>query len=38
VLGAVVVGWLLPVFGVSLLVFVAGDAIAGALARRRAAM
>jgi uncharacterized iron-regulated membrane protein len=38
VLGAVVVGWLLPVFGVSLLVFVAGDAIAGTLARRRAAM
>jgi uncharacterized iron-regulated membrane protein len=36
VLGAVVVGWLLPVFGVSLLLFVAGDAIAGILARRRA--
>jgi uncharacterized iron-regulated membrane protein len=36
VLGAVVVGWLLPVFGVSLLLFVAGDAIAGTLAQRRA--
>jgi uncharacterized iron-regulated membrane protein len=33
---AVVVGWLLPVLGVSLLLFVAGDAIAGAVAQRLA--
>ena len=37
VLATVVIGWLLPVLGVSLLVFLAGDALAGALARRRAA-
>ena len=35
VLATVVVGWLLPVLGVSLLLFLAGDAAAGALARRR---
>ena len=35
VLATVVVGWLLPVLGVSLLVFLAGDALAGAVARRR---
>jgi uncharacterized iron-regulated membrane protein len=37
VLATVAVGWLLPVLGVSLLVFLAGDAAAGAFARRRAA-
>ena len=37
VLATVVVGWLLPVLGVSLLVFLAGDALAGALSRGRAA-
>jgi uncharacterized iron-regulated membrane protein len=36
VLLTVAVGWLLPVLGVSLLVFLAGDAAAGALAGRRA--
>ena len=36
VLAAVAVGWLLPVLGVSLLLFVAGDAAVGAIARRRA--
>ena len=36
VLAAVVVGWLLPVLGVSLLLFLAGDAAASALARRTA--
>lgn len=35
VLVTVAVGWLLPVLGVSLLVFLVGDAAAGALARRR---
>ena len=35
VLVAVVVGWLLPVLGVSLVLFVVGDAIAGAISRRR---
>ena len=35
VLVAVAVGWLLPVLGVSLVLFVVGDAIAGAIARRR---
>jgi uncharacterized iron-regulated membrane protein len=35
VLAAVVIGWLLPVLGVSLLLFLTGDAAAGALARRR---
>ncbi len=35
VLIAVVVGWLLPVLGVSLVLFVVGDAIAGAISRRR---
>jgi uncharacterized iron-regulated membrane protein len=37
VLATVAVGWLLPVLGVSLLVFLAGDAAAGAITRRRAA-
>ena len=37
VLATVAVGWLLPVLGVSLLVFLAGDAVAGTVARRRAA-
>ena len=36
VLLAVAVGWMLPVLGVSLLVFLAGDALVIALARRRA--
>jgi len=35
VLVAVVVGWLLPVLGVSLVLFVIGDAIAGSVSRRR---
>jgi uncharacterized iron-regulated membrane protein len=35
VLVAVTVGWLLPVLGVSLVLFVVGDAIAGAISRRR---
>jgi uncharacterized iron-regulated membrane protein len=34
---AVAVGWLLPVFGISLLLFLLADATAGAIARRRAA-
>ena len=33
----VAIGWLVPVLGVSLLVFLAGDAVAGVVARRRAA-
>ena len=37
ILATVAVGWLLPVLGVSLLVFLAGDAVASAVARRRAA-
>ena len=37
VLATVVVGWLMPVLGVSLLVFLAGDAAAAAWARRRTA-
>jgi uncharacterized iron-regulated membrane protein len=37
VLVTVAVGWLLPVLGVSLLVFLAGDAVAGLITRRRAA-
>ena len=37
VLATVAGGWLLPVLGVSLLVFLAGDAVAGMIARRRAA-
>ena len=37
VLLTVAVGYLLPVLGVSLLLFLAGDAVAGAVARRRAA-
>jgi uncharacterized iron-regulated membrane protein len=37
VLGTVAVGWLLPVLGASLLLFLAVDAVAGAVARRRAA-
>ena len=36
VLLVVAVGWMLPVLGVSLVVFLAGDALVGALARRRA--
>jgi uncharacterized iron-regulated membrane protein len=36
VLATVAVGWLLPVLGVSLLVFLAGDTAVGALTRRRA--
>jgi uncharacterized iron-regulated membrane protein len=36
VLATVAVGWLLPVLGVSLLLFVAGDAAVGAIARRTA--
>jgi uncharacterized iron-regulated membrane protein len=35
VLTAVAVAWLLPVFGVSLLLFLVADGVAGALARRR---
>jgi uncharacterized iron-regulated membrane protein len=37
VLAAVVAGWLMPVFGVSLLAFLLLDAVVGALARRRPA-
>ena len=37
VLGSVAVGWLMPVLGVSLLIFLAGDALAGSVSRRRAA-
>jgi uncharacterized iron-regulated membrane protein len=37
VLVAVAVGWMLPVFGVSLVIFLIGDAAAAAIARRRAA-
>jgi uncharacterized iron-regulated membrane protein len=37
VLGTVGVGWLMPVLGVSLLVFLAGDALAVSLSRRRSA-
>jgi hypothetical protein len=36
VLAAVAIGWLLPVFGVSLLLFVLGDAVVSTVARRRA--
>jgi hypothetical protein len=36
VLATVTVGWLMPVLGASLLVFLVCDAAAGALARRRA--
>jgi uncharacterized iron-regulated membrane protein len=35
ILLAVAVGWMLPVLGVSLLLFIAGDAITAAIARRR---
>jgi uncharacterized iron-regulated membrane protein len=35
ILVAVAVGWMLPVLGVSLVLFVAGDAIAAGIARRR---
>lgn len=37
ILVTVAVGWMLPVLGVSLVLFVVGDAIAGAVARRRRA-
>jgi uncharacterized iron-regulated membrane protein len=37
VLGTVAVGWLMPVLGVSLLLFLAGDAIASRVSRRKAA-
>jgi uncharacterized iron-regulated membrane protein len=37
VLGAVFVGWLIPLFGLSLLAFVLVDGVVGALARRRSA-
>jgi uncharacterized iron-regulated membrane protein len=37
VLGTVAVGWLLPVLGASLLLFLAVDAVLGVVARRRAA-
>lgn len=35
--GVVALGWLLPVFGVSLVVFLLADTVAGAIVRRRAA-
>ena len=37
VLGTVAVGWLMPVLGASLLVVLAGDALAVSLSRRKAA-